>query len=45
MSSPLLIVVLVIVGFYLIAGVLRYIRQEWRSAAASVRQWFRGKVR
>jgi hypothetical protein len=44
-SSPLLIVVLAIVGFYLIAGLLRYIRQEWRSVAASIRQWFRGKAR
>jgi hypothetical protein len=42
---PLLIVVLVIVGFYLIAGVLRYIRQEWRGLASTLTHWFRGKVR
>jgi len=44
-SSPLLIVVLVIVGFYLIAGLLRYIRQEWRGVATRIKGWFHGKVR
>jgi len=38
----LLVIVLMIVAFYLVAGIIRYIRQEWRSFARGVRRRLRG---
>jgi hypothetical protein len=40
--SALLYIVLAIVAFYLIAGVVRYVRQEWKRLAARVAKLFRG---
>jgi hypothetical protein len=38
----LLYIVLAIVAFYLIAGVVRYLRQEWKRLAARIGRLLRG---